>query len=125
MIWIETANGVKCRITVRSGLRTMLTRTGLRTAMATGFGNRIMDGPGLETNNGAGRRITMGAGSVMAARGDGGRVNAVSVPFGRRRMSPSLVSTVISESMPDLVLSDGCLSDRVIRSSRGGADSVS
>src|ERR1022692_4844267 len=79
MIWIRTASGAMCRITGRCGRQTMWVRIGLRTAMEIGCGNLTTVGRGLGTSHGAGRRITMDAGSVMAARGAGGRENAAFV----------------------------------------------
>jgi len=67
----------------------------------------------------------MDAGSVMAAHGDGGRVNAEFVRSGRRRTFLSSGSMVILESTRDSVPLDGCPSGRAIHSSRGGVVSVS
>src|ERR1700722_2071734 len=67
-----TVHGPKFLITAACGFRTKI-RAGLLTAPAAGFTNRIGDGRGLVVSLGAGRRITPGARSFMAAAGHGGR----------------------------------------------------
>jgi len=51
-----------------------------------------MDGPGFPTNPGAGRLITMDAGSFMAGTGAGGRAQSMQdmSRFGPRLTCPSL-----------------------------------
>src|SRR5579864_179683 len=116
MIWIAMASGAMCRTTARCGRRTMKIPTGLLTAMATGFGNLIMDGPGSITRHGDGRLITTVAGSNMAARGDGGRASAEFVPFGRQLTYLFLIMAMTS------IPSDGWPSGRAIHFSRGMAE---
>jgi len=67
-----------------------------------GFGNRLGMDLGSPMSPGAGRRITMAAGSNMKARGFGGRARSTRsgtiVPSGRLRMFPSSASDGALES---------------------------
>src|SRR5258708_32699128 len=109
----------------------MLPPSGIRTAMAIGFGNLPTAGLGSAMSAGAGRPITMVAGCGTATRGRGGRdrygAGVSIVPSGRRRTCRSLDSEVDGDldlDGADGAASAGCPSDLVTDSSRGGVDSA-
>src|SRR5437879_1190853 len=126
-IWTPTDGGRTRRTTDKSGCR-MSRRIGLRIAMATGSGSLTTDGLGLAMSLGAGLHITMGVGCGTAIRGRGGLDRCGAADFTVRSGLRRMFRFSGSEVGGDLVLDgadggalDGCPSDLVTASSRGGA----
>lgn len=120
-----TERGQRFRIMVQCGVQRSR-RDGLHIATGVGCMSRIGAGHGFLTMIGDGRRITMAAGCMSMAVGDGGLVRRMGirsiVRSGRRLMSRSVDLVAGSEwaSASDGDRSVGCHWDLVTSSIRGG-----
>src|SRR5579859_3346916 len=72
MTWMPTDTGYGCRAMEMFGSRITPEQAGRLIRRADGCGSQAGAGPGLATSRGAGRRITMAAGSITATAGAGG-----------------------------------------------------
>ena len=109
-ISIVMAPGRRFPTMAQCGFR-KLTLAGRHIEPAAGFGSPIGDGRGLPMSPGAGRLITMAAGSSGAGPGPGGLVRStpLSSDSGRRHTSPSLD---LAEALAS-VLASAAVSDRL------------